>query len=150
MHSLMLLVGAGQGTQEEIEGILAPYEQEDDEENINPDGRFDYFSIGGRFCDYLMVKEGCTGIKGEFPWGEDKKIKEEIENNPRKFSVCKFGDIDWGAMRDELPYAIFLDEEWYTEDDGWDLDWSEVFKELLKGIDPDIMVAIIDYHYIGA
>lgn len=61
----------------------------------NPNYKWDWYQIGGRWSDWLKMKPGKTGWKGERSWTN--------ENQPIKFGYADQalkGDIDIKGMRD--------------------------------------------------
>jgi hypothetical protein len=57
----------------------------------NPDSKWDWFEVGGRWCGYLKLKPGATGELG-LPGAGDNEPRYDAD-------IAKAGDIDWEAMR---------------------------------------------------
>lgn len=62
----------------------------------NPNKKWDWYQIGGRWSGFLKLKPGSTGAQGERSWTN----RDEPQDNTRADIAAK-GDIDFDAMRDE-------------------------------------------------
>lgn len=87
------------------------YEPEDIGENgevystRNPNSKWDWYEIGGRYAARLILKEGVTKeTEPNFSWGWDEKsISEALLEN--RVDSAKVGDLDWSKMhRNEETY----------------------------------------------
>lgn len=100
MHAAILVIG------EDYEAALAPFSENDGD---NPDGRWDWYQLGGRYRGRLLVKQGAfsgVGKPGTF------------DNEPRYpggVDQARWGDIDFAALRGvarqlaEEQFAMVLD-----------------------------------------
>jgi hypothetical protein len=63
----------------------------------NPDSKWDWYEIGGRFAGALPVKEGITPITPNFSWGWDE---DEIEEtlNANCTDIALVGTIDFSKI----------------------------------------------------
>ena len=117
----------------------------DDEENLlstyNPDSKWDWYSIGGRWSGFLRTKE------------------KDDEGNPIKVNQAQFKDIDWDYMieNDIIPFNyVTEDGEWCEKGEmGWwgmttnemeQDDWTDNFKNYLKLVEDDCLVTVVDFH----
>ena len=117
----------------------------DDEENLlstyNPDSKWDWYSIGGRWSGFLCTKE------------------KDDEGNPVRVNQAQFKDIDWDYMFENhiTPFNYVTEEgEWREKGEmGWwgmttnemeQDDWDDNFKRYLKLIEDDCLVTVIDFH----
>lgn len=117
----------------------------DDEENLlstyNPDSKWDWYSIGGRWSGFLRTKE------------------KDDEGNPIKVDQAQFKDIDWDYMikNDIIPFNyVTEDGEWCEKGEmGWwgmttnemeQSDWADNFKRYLKLVEDDCLVTVVDFH----
>lgn len=57
----------------------------------NPNSRWDWYSIGGRWSGYLKLKPGRTGEKGT----------SGVFGNEVGYDIVTMGDVDWDGMRAE-------------------------------------------------
>lgn len=67
----------------------------------NPDAKWDWYSIGGRWTGFFKLKEGATGeFHGQSYYLNDKEREadEKLRAEGRVADVCKVKDIDWDAM----------------------------------------------------
>lgn len=71
----------------------------------NPNSRWDWYQIGGRWVGNLVLKPGCIGDTGERSWGN---TDEEIPYN--HVSQAKKDDIDWDVMYKTR--QIELEKQW--------------------------------------
>lgn len=119
--------------------------QIDDKENLlttyNPDSKWDWYSIGGRWSGFLPLKE-----------------KDE-DGNPLKSNEAYFHEIDWEYLLEyKYPPFCFVTEdgEWIEKGEmGWwgvtfneqpEDDWNTQFKKYLDTVDSDCLVTVIDFH----
>ena len=117
----------------------------DEEENLlsryNPDSKWDWYSIGGRWSGFLCTKE------------------KDDEGNPIRVNQAQFKDIDWNYMieNDIIPFNyVTEDGEWREKGEmGWwgmttnemeQDDWTDNFKNYLKLVEDDCLVTVVDFH----
>lgn len=84
MHFSILVIG------EDYEAALAPFNSQDSD---NPQGRWDWYVLGGRYLGRLLVQQGAlvgTGVPGT--GGNDPLFTGGVDQ-------ARFGDIDWPALR---------------------------------------------------
>lgn len=74
-------------------------------DRTNPNRKWDWWSVGGRWCDYFLLKEGATGERGEIGlMGGARRaavLAEEREIQRVHADIAKKGDIDWEGMAAE-------------------------------------------------
>lgn len=175
----------------------------------NPNAKWDWYQIGGRWSGYFLAKEGKDGALGEKSWANEG---EDIPQN--RCDIIKIGDIDfvnmeldkrlsaennWEKSWEEFPsdlddegkdknytnryfrfgikeetntpenkqkyidrqcsmatFAVLKDGEWYENGNmGWwgmvsdekdQYVWDEEFTKLVKNLDPETYVAVVDCH----
>lgn len=112
----------------------------DEDENLlttyNPDSRWDWYSVGGRWEQYLPLKE-----EGEFT------------------NEATVGEIDWDKYFNTRvsPFCFVTEDgEWIEKGEmGWwcavgnEMDtesWNKVFKDYVQKLDPETLVVAIDFH----
>lgn len=118
----------------------------DEEENLlsryNPNSRWDWYSMGGRWSEFLYTKE------------------KDDDGNPIKSDQAYFGEIDWDYMidNDVIPFCFVTEDgEWVEKGEmGWwgmvanetpNESWKETFKRYINSIkDADCLVTAIDFH----
>lgn len=61
----------------------------------NPNAKWDWYEIGGRWSGYFLLKDGKVGIKGR-----QYNMGQQYEKS-QKADVCYKGDIDWEKMRND-------------------------------------------------
>jgi hypothetical protein len=62
----------------------------------NPNAKWDWYQIGGRWCGYFTMKEGKVGVPSDRHWANETK---DIPIN--KADQAFMRDIDWEAMKSE-------------------------------------------------
>lgn len=64
----------------------------------NPNSKWDWYQIGGRYAGRLILKEGVEKeAEPEFSWGWDANAMEEVLKEPR-VDTALVGNIDWSKM----------------------------------------------------
>lgn len=111
------------GTDEEIKKLLAPYDEqpedeqylefEPDEDGIeydgyegkgwlhNPNAKWDWWVIGGRWADMLKLKPGKYGVCGERSWTNRDK-----PHTPGTCDIAKVRDVDFAPNIDAYVKSI--------------------------------------------
>lgn len=120
------------------------YERDENDNLIshyNPDSRWDWYSIGGRWSGYLPLKD------------------RDEEGNPIETNAAYFDEIDWEYLLKEkfTPFCyIDLDGDWHekgemgwfacvTNEKGKDC-WDEEFKDFIESLDCNCLVTVVDFH----
>jgi hypothetical protein len=118
----------------------------------NPNSKWDWSVIGGRWAGLIKLKDGCKPIKPinfSYRWSEQNK-QEVLSENRADMAIKK--DID--NLDDIVCFAIIKDGKWYeksemgsvgmfsNEDDTWDIQ----FKKLVNEISDDALITIVDCH----
>lgn len=136
----------------------------------NPNAKWDWYQIGGRWSDLLVAKDGAKGDKGE------RGVFDYTDTASNKYSSLKVKDIDWqhDEMKDFITYGILTpDGVWFDEEntepykeyrkllnDNPNGNWDEKrkilnqareerdkkFKEILSQADPEWTLTIVDIH----
>lgn len=117
----------------------------DKDENLlttyNPDSKWDWYEVGGRWSGFLVLKERNS----------DGSIKETNE--------AYVYEIDWEYMKENKysPFC-FIDEDgdWHEKGEmGWfgmsfneqsDESWDAEYEDYLKEVDPYCTVTVVDFH----
>ena len=64
----------------------------------NPNSKWDWYQIGGRFAGKLLLKEGIKKkANPNFSWGWDEEEIEKVINEPRVDSAL-MSEIDWNKL----------------------------------------------------
>ena len=128
----------------------------------NPDSKWDWYSIGGRWDCALKTKSGkfvneC--LLGEIDWTdfkpEDYQEEEKTSWLGRKYHELKEG-ITWHLTRKEPPFCLVVDGEWIEKGQmGWwaitskennEEDWNAEFFGVLDKLPADAEVTLVDFH----
>lgn len=116
----------------------------DDDENLlstyNPESKWDWYSEGGRWGDWLILKEKDeNGV----PFAAVFALKSEV---------------DWDSMfPNRVPFCFVTEDgEWYekasmgwfgiTSDDKEVDAWNKEFKKYLDSVGDDVPITVIDFH----
>lgn len=116
----------------------------DSKENLvttyNPNSKWDWYSVGGRWNNYIYLKE------------------KDPEGNPIQVNQAYFDEIDWDYMLEHKIPFCFVDEdgEWHERGEmGWwacvtnekpESDWNQMFREYVQSIDANCLVTAVDFH----
>lgn len=114
----------------------------------NPDAKWDWFVLGGRWHGSLILKPGCDGVLGEGSWWN---------NQQPRVDQARFGDIDWPATRQSFdPFAVLKHGEWHEQGEmGWfgvslnekdEAGWLAEVQRLLDETANDQLVSVFDCH----
>jgi len=76
-----------------VDDLLAPYNENIsavETEDCNPDAKWDYYTIGGRWHGMLTLKQGKTGLRDTSTFGKDAS---------KGYDAAFVSDIDFEAMK---------------------------------------------------
>ena len=110
----------------------------------NPDMRWDWYEIGGRWAGWLQLKEGAERMSPlNFSWGWSDDLKQRTAaERPLRADVAYLGDIN---NLDILKAgAVMVNGEWIDIEKNY-IEFTEV-KEYLKGLPDDTVITCVDYH----
>lgn len=148
-------------TNEEIyQDQIKYYDEEEIGENgevystYNPNSKWDWYQIGGRWSGLLKLKDGAFGKMGERSWAtKDDDIAEDMVD------MAKVRDVDWESMNDFITYAVITpDGKWHSKGEmGWfgfsseskneaEL-WKQTYKQnFIDTANPEWTITIVDCH----
>ena len=120
----------------------------------NPNSKWDWFQIGGRWTGLLKLREGINPIAPlNFSWGWEEADKAKFINENRTDSALK---RDIANLDEVVCFALLKDGKWYERGKmGWwafvsnekpDETWDKEFKELIMGLPDDTLISIYDCH----
>jgi hypothetical protein len=114
----------------------------------NPNAKWDWYSLGGRWTGFFKLKKNSLGLLGE----------PGILTEPAEIGhvdQCRWGMVDIDGMRKET-FAVVKNGKWYEQGEmGWfafvsneksDEVWSKEFNSLLEDLHPDTLVSLYDCH----
>lgn len=108
----------------------------------NPNMKWDWYQVGGRWAGRLVLKEGAERMRPlEFSWGWSVEDQNKVLNaRPLRADMARLKDI---ANIDELVAGAVL------KDGIWEdiTDWEFVpVKTYLEGVPEDTLITMVDYH----
>jgi hypothetical protein len=66
----------------------------------NPQAKWDWYQVGGRWAGFFLLKEGEEGELGELSWTFDPEFNDgELPNFDRRADQARKGQIDFEGMR---------------------------------------------------
>ena len=116
------------------------YEVDEDENLLstyNPDSRWDWYSIGGRWDGFLHYKDVEPGLE---------------ETNE-----AYIHELDMDYLLENTPFCFVTEDgEWREKGEmGWwcavsnekpEETWKQQFRDYVKSLDPNCLVTVIDFH----
>ena len=115
----------------------------------NPEAKWDWWVIGGRWDGFMSQAGDITEEGDPFPY--DDKFKTYERN------ICTVGEllVRVEADPDKLTFALLTDRWIERGDMGWwgcvadekeSDEWHQQYLEILRGLDPTVLVVGIDCH----
>ena len=113
----------------------------DEDENLlstyNPESRWDWYSIGGRWDGFLHYKDVEPGLE---------------ETNE-----AYIHELDMDYLLENIPFCFVTEDgEWREKGEmGWwcsvsnekpEETWKQQFRDYVKSLDPNCLVTVIDFH----
>lgn len=128
----------------------------------NPDSKYDYYCIGGRWDNGLKTKDGRFVNEcrlGDIDWTdfkpEDYKEEEKETWSGEKYHELKDG-IEWHFTKSDLMGYLVVDGEWFEQFEGlWfgmtaneisNEEWAKMFFEIVDKIPSDSVCYLCDFH----
>jgi len=131
----------------------------DDDKNIytystyNPNSKWDWYQVGGRWTGYFKLKENTKGVLGKpglmTEQGEDGFVDQLYKKDI---------DIEWMKNNNKsiVPFALVNNGKWYKRGEmGWWAcvsnekgkdEWENEFNKLFDSIPDDSLITIVDCH----
>lgn len=107
----------------------------------NPDSKWDWYSVGGRWSGFLLLKE------------------KDASGEPIQTNEACISEIDWEAMKQHrfAPFCyVTVDGEWCEKGEmGWwgasfndqpEDEWKQEYEDYIQQLDPDCLVTVVDFH----
>ncbi len=85
---------------------------------INPDGKWDWYVMGGRWSGFFKVKDNSIIGNPIYKMGEKSWTNENIETKVGYVDQLKFGQIDWEGMKKDRHEIAVKDWEESKDYDG--------------------------------
>jgi len=149
MHFAIVVFG------NDVREQLAPYDgniiyDEYDEKKYNSDAKWDYWTIGGRWSNYFLLKPEVVKKRG--------LLEKALHGKKDSFWVntALKKEIDWDnpKMENKIPYGFVKDGKWFDIEDfqkNWndkkgEKEYDELYLKTLKELPEDTRLTIIDIH----
>lgn len=118
-------------------------------ETYNPNSKWDWYKLGGRYVGSLTLNDNHTSGKHG-----SKSLLDDRSTNDNKFDSATVEDIDWNHedMNDILMYGILFNGIWtdrdsdksYRDDNIWSDKFNSIIDEIKK--DKNNTISIYDCH----
>jgi len=110
----------------------------------NPNSKWDWFVLGGRWSGSIQLKDGAKGKSGKSgtfgnPTGIDQARKKDIANLDKLKTFAILKDGKWYERGKMGWWGIVHDEK---EEEQWDTE----LKKLIQEIPDDTLISIFDCH----
>lgn len=110
--------------------------------DYNPNSKWDWYSLGGRWSGDITLKEGKKGVCG----------RSGVFNNKVGIDSALKGDI--ANFEELIPFAVLKDGKWYEKGKmGWWAvvsdekdNWNDEFLKLVKDLPDDTLISMYDCH----
>ncbi len=110
----------------------------------NPNSKWDWYSLGGRWSGMIKLRDGATGINGRAgTFGNETGIDQA-----RKGDIINFVEL--------TTFAVIKDGKWYERGEmGWfgvvsdekeAEQWAIELKKLVEGLPDETLISIFDCH----
>jgi hypothetical protein len=121
----------------------------------NPDSKWDWYLLGGRWTGVLPVKEEF--IDDEAAWEHISLGDPGVMTEPAERGFCDAAPLRMlNLAKDFSTYAAVKEGKWYQSGQmGWwgmsteevePTEWAQQFHALLDGLNPDTMISLLDCH----
>lgn len=107
----------------------------------NPNGKYDWYSVGGRFSNYLRLLEPKRpSLLGRLLGRQPSSVVERARKS----------ELVVDAILDDPPFALVVEGEWLEQ--GWgaealsDEDWAKAFASRFAAIGEEQWVTVVDAH----
>lgn len=111
----------------------------------NPQSKWDWWEVGGRWAGRIILKEGVTPIaQPHFSWGWSNEDKNKVLSaRPYRADVARIEDI--ANLTELYAGAVLMDGVWMDNEDENDYHFKPIlpFVENLPG---DTLIRFVDYH----
>lgn len=118
---------------------------------LNPDSKWDWYTVGGRWAGLLKLKDGIVGNPPNFSyrWSEEDKNKLLNENRTDVALKSQIANLD-----EIVCFAFLKDGIWQEKGEmGWfacvsneKMDWDDQFNKLVRELPGDSLITIVDCH----
>jgi hypothetical protein len=119
----------------------------------NPNSKWDWYALGGRWAGLLKVNDGVICKEPSFSWGWSESDKKEVLDGKHTDQALK---KDIANLDEVVTFALIKDGKWYERGEmGWwaivsnekdDETWAIEFKKLIKDLPDDTLISIYDCH----
>lgn len=130
----------------------------------NPEGRWDYYRLGGRYAGFLRLHPGSNGSLGEKAWEYTFNGPDQEDWTDRADQALR-GAVDlsriqaecWDGERPYRTYAVVAEGAWKGRGDmGWfgvshnesmtDIEWVAWWDRMVEGLPDNMLLTVVDCH----
>lgn len=119
----------------------------------NPESKWDWYVVGGRFAGLLKLKDEVKATPPNFSYGWNEGEKQKVMSENRS-DIAKKGDVS--NINDIVCFALLKDGIWFERGKmGWwalvtneknkDV-WESEFKKLTNALPENTLITIVDCH----
>lgn len=122
----------------------------------NPDSKWDWYEVGGRWAGKIKLKPGAPYQEPNFSWGWPPEEREKVLNE-RLVDSALIKDIE--NLSDLTCYGLLKDGEWLSANDNVNYSrdsyevirekeakFDDVIKVILGGLSPETRITYVDIH----
>jgi len=126
---------------------------------FNPNAKWDWYLVGGRWTGFFKLKKGKKGkseklskVEKLFMNKEQIKKREEFLKNRANSAIKK--DIDFRGV--STPFCIIKDGKWIekgemnyygmSSNNKEEKEWEKKYKKIIKSLPEDTLLTAVDFH----
>ena len=122
----------------------------------NPQGKWDWYEIGGRWAGKIKLKKGAPYKEPNFSWGWPQEEKDKVLKERRVDSALK---KDIANLKELTSYYLLMDGSFYGADDDFNYtsgeyedlrklekEFEKFVQKTLKSLSPKTRITIVDIH----
>ena len=119
----------------------------------NPNSKWDFFQLGGRWAGLIEVNEGVEFNPPNFSWGWSAEDQLEVLSKRKTDSALKKNIAN---LKELKTFAVLMDGKWYERGEmGWfgvvhdekdENKWDDELERLLISIPDETLLSVYDCH----
>lgn len=122
--------------------------------DYNPEGRWDWYQIGGRWPGRMQLKPDAPEptMKLEFSWGWHQKDIDEIKAKGRPVDVARIEHVAPECIKPPGSY-VDLEGKWFDDPDFWSRlneeglnEWQREYMQMVAALPKNTWIVNLDVH----